>query len=62
MLRMGKENIVQYLVQLPKTQHDLSSFTVDLIKFEVAFYIHLLNIQIFYRTNNQFKIFLAGIN
>lgn len=32
-LRMGKESIVQYLVQLPKTQHDLSSFTVDLIKF-----------------------------
>ena len=37
-LRVGKENVVKYLAQLPKTQHDLSSFVVDLTFFTVSFF------------------------
>ncbi|KAK6644792.1 hypothetical protein RUM43_001065 [Polyplax serrata] len=32
-LFMGKQNIIQFLSQLPKTNHDLSSFVVDLTLF-----------------------------
>lgn len=35
-LFMGKDNIIQYLSKLPKTQHDLSSFVVDLNFFTPA--------------------------
>lgn len=35
-LFVGKGNVVKYLAQLPKTQHDLSSFVVDLIFFTPA--------------------------
>ena len=36
-LQLGKRNIVEYLSKLPKSQHDLSSFAVDLSLFTVGF-------------------------
>lgn len=36
LLHVGKKDIVEFLTSLPKTQHDLTSFNVDLLIFRVS--------------------------